>query len=116
MRQVRCSVRTTDDLRRGSDLEREALVETSHLPGHDLVEKGLADLARGERTAESLLVSIGASRLRRLGFALEVPFSDAERGLYDLLAEEGPDAAHSRYNALVRKLVSFERAAECVGR
>jgi hypothetical protein len=24
------------------------------------------------------------------------------------------DAAHSRYNALIRWLVSFERAAECV--
>ena len=24
-----------------------------------------------------------------------------------------PDAAHSRYNALIRRLVSYERAAEC---
>ena len=36
--------------------------------------------------------------------------------LYELLAQEDPDSAHSRYNALIRKLVSFERAAECVSR
>lgn len=90
--------------------------DTSHLPGRELVEKGPDDLARGGRTLESLLVSMGAPRLRRLGFLLESPLPDAERALYDLLAEEGPDAAHSRYNALVRRLVSFERAAECAGR
>jgi hypothetical protein len=90
--------------------------DPSALPGHELVEKGLLDLARGARTPESLLVSIGASRLRRLGLVLESPFPDAERALYDLLAEQGADAAHSRYNALVRRLTSFERAAECAAR
>jgi hypothetical protein len=90
--------------------------DTSGLPGHDLVRRGLDDLARGERTVESLLVSIGASRLRRLGLVLDAPFADAERSLYDQLALEGADAAHSRYNALVRRLVSFERAAECAAR
>jgi hypothetical protein len=29
------------------------------------------------------------------------------------LAESDPLTAHSRYNALIRRLVSFERAAEC---
>ena len=91
-------------------------MDLSALPGHDLVEKGIDDLSRGERTVEALLVSIAASRLRRLGLPLERPFPDAEQGLYDLLAEDGPDAAHSRYNALVRRLVSFERAAECAAR
>ncbi|MEX2117165.1 MAG: hypothetical protein WEB37_09765 [Bacteroidota bacterium] len=36
-----------------------------------------------------------------------------EHLLYDLLHREDPDSAHSRYNALIRTLVSFERAAEC---
>ena len=40
-------------------------------------------------------------------------FDDPEERLYLLLAEDEPDSAHSRYNALVRRLVSFERAAEC---
>jgi hypothetical protein len=34
--------------------------------------------------------------------------------LYALLARDDAAAAHSRYNALIHRLVSFERAAECV--
>ena len=34
-------------------------------------------------------------------------------GLYLLLAEDDSDSAHGRYNALIRRLVSFERALEC---
>ena len=36
-----------------------------------------------------------------------------EHRLYDILARDEPDSAHSRYNALIRRLVSFERALEC---
>jgi hypothetical protein len=84
------------------------------LPGYELVAPGLADLAAGRETPESLLVAIGASRLREAG--VDVPSgepSDPEDRLYDLLAESDPDSAHSRYNALVRRLVRFERAVEC---
>lgn len=82
------------------------------LPGGDLVRKGLEDLRAGRETQEGLLVAIGAPRLRRLG--IEVPALDApEHRLYDLLARTEPDSAHSRYNALIRRLVSFERALEC---
>jgi len=84
------------------------------LPGEELVEKGLADLARGEETMEALLVSIGAPRLSRLGVRVANPFPAPERRLYELLARTDPDSAHSRYNALIRRLVSYERAAECV--
>ena len=34
-------------------------------------------------------------------------------GLYLLLAAEDQDSAHSRYNALIRRLVSFESSVEC---
>jgi hypothetical protein len=85
----------------------------SELPGADLVDAGLADLERGIESVESLLVSIGAPRLSRLGFTVDRPFDSPEKRLYALLAAEDPGAAHSRYNALVRRLVSFERAAEC---
>ena len=84
------------------------------LPGADMIERGLADLARGEESVEALLVSIGAPRLRGLGLTLDHPFPNPERRLYDRLAEQDSDSAHSRYNALIRRLVSFERAAECV--
>lgn len=83
------------------------------LPGAELVERGIADLVRGRETVESLLTSIGAPRLEALGYELTVTAESPEHRLYELLAAEDPDAAHSRYNALIRRLVSFERAAEC---
>ena len=85
-----------------------------HLPGGDLVEQGLADLSSGVDSIPALLVSIGAPRLRMLGFEVPNPWPDPERRLYDRLYETEGDAAHSRYNALVRRLVSFEQAAACV--
>ncbi len=85
------------------------------LPGGDLIEKGLSDLVAGRETVESLLVSIGAARLKAAGVPVpEAGFDQPERRLYEILAREDQDSAHSRYNALLRKLVSFEAAAECV--
>jgi hypothetical protein len=84
------------------------------LPGADLVERGLADLERGVESVESLLVSIGAQRLRDAGLPVGQTFPSPEHRLYGLLAAEDSDSAHSRYNALIRRLVSFERAIECV--
>ena len=81
------------------------------LPGGDLVVAGLRDLAHGEETVESLLVSIGATQLRLLGFAVESPFADGEHRLYERLRLEDEDGAHGRYNALVQRLFSFEQAA-----
>jgi hypothetical protein len=37
-----------------------------------------------------------------------------EHRLYKLLSDQYGNAAHSRYNALVRRLVSYERAAGAV--
>jgi hypothetical protein len=85
----------------------------SALPGAELIEKGIADLRVGAESAEALLVSIGAPRLGRLGFDPPRTLPSPEHRLYALLAEEDSDSAHSRYNALLRRLVSFERAAEC---
>lgn len=62
---------------------------------------------------ESLLVSIAAPRLARLGFRVRSPIPSPEHRLYERLAEQDADSAHSRYNALLRRLVRFERAAEC---
>ena len=82
-------------------------------PGEDLVREGLDDLAQGVESIPALLVSIGAPRLKRLGFEVPAPISTPEHRLYALLHGADPATAHSRYNALVRRLVSFERAAEC---
>jgi hypothetical protein len=85
--------------------------ELAKLPGGDLVSQGIRDLERGVESPESLLVSIGAPRLRRLGFDIVRPLASPEQRLYELLRARHGDAAHSPYNALVRRLVSFERAA-----
>jgi len=87
-------------------------MKLTSLPGHELVLVGLDDLARGVESDEALLVSIGAPRLRQAGIEVSAPIASPEHRLYDRLAAEDPDAAHSRYNALVRRLVSFERAAD----
>ncbi len=88
-------------------------MELTAFPGGDLIVAGLDDLMLGRETISSLLVSIGAPRLRRLGHIVPQGFPQPEQRLYALLADGEPDAAHSRYNAWVRRLVSFERAAEC---
>lgn len=83
------------------------------LPGQDLIAAGLDDLARGAETVPALLVSIGAPRLGRMGFTVPAPRQEPERRLYELLEADDSATAHSRFNALIRRLVSFERAAEC---
>ena len=90
-------------------------MDLSGLPGGTLVACGLADLAAGRRSVAALVASVGAPRLRGLGLEVSGPLLDAEHELWKLLAEEDPDDAHGRYNALLRELVSFERALECVG-
>lgn len=99
-------------------------VTVADLPGADLVLAGvdaLSALARGERdefTVEALLVAIGARRLRAAG--LEIPRAprwpkQPELALYAAIGALHADA-HSRYNALIRRLVSFERALEARNR
>lgn len=87
------------------------------LPGADLVAKGIDDLRRGEFTVEALLVTVGASRLRSIG--VDVPDVPAwpehpELALYAALGTDETGDVHSRYNALIRRLVSFERAMEAL--
>ena len=84
------------------------------LPGVELIEAGLVDLRGGIESDESLLVSMAAPRLRTLGFDVPPALPDAELRLYRRLAERHGSAAHARYNSLVRRLVSFQRAAACV--
>ena len=99
--------------------ESEILAERiKDLPGADLVREGLRDLYAREETLAALLVLIGAPKLRQLGFDVPSFPSSAvlpEHRLYERLALEHGDGAHSQYNALIRRLVSFERAAACVG-
>lgn len=86
----------------------------SGLPGESLVRKGLDDLSAGKRTVCAYLVSIGRRRLAAAGLLSAADRSlseEPELELYRLLRSEGGDA-YSRYNALLRELVSFEQALD----
>jgi hypothetical protein len=84
------------------------------LPGQDLVETGLADLAQGRVSDCSLLVLIAAPRLRRLGVQIpDWPVSEScEHLLYERLAARLGAGAHSHYNSLIRRIVSYARSLE----
>lgn len=89
------------------------MLDIRDFPGQDLFAKGVADIRAGEQTEASLLVSLVRTRLLQAG--LEVPTARVARPgheLYDLLAAEHGDDAHTRYNALLRRIASFARAAE----
>lgn len=80
-----------------------------------MIREGLADLAGRRESVASYLVQIGSRKMRRCG--IEVPVSkedalEADHRLYALLSREHGNDAHRRYNALLRELVSFERALE----
>ena len=90
------------------------VTEFAALPGGDLIADGLRDLAARRQTVASTLVEIGAPRLRQLGLIVPESAEGPEHRLYALLIRESPDNGHARYNALLRRLVSFERALACV--
>lgn len=93
--------------------ERFALDDLDRLPGGAIVRQGLADLAAGRLSAATLLIDIARPRLTDLGIVPSTappPVPEAERELYRLLRSE-PGDAYSRYNALIRELISFQSAA-----
>lgn len=78
------------------------------LPGGEIVDAGLDALAAGEVTAESLVVSLAAPRLRREGVPLsDSVLPDADLRLYRLLERTNGDLAHARYLAYLRQVASF---------
>jgi hypothetical protein len=91
------------------------MVDLTGLPAAERIERGLSELAAGVESVDALLVAIGAPRLARAG--LRVParateYQEAELRLYALLGRQGSHDPYSEYNALLRELVSFERALE----
>lgn len=85
----------------------------SGLPGAERILAGLRDYSQNRLTVDACLVRIARRRLSRAGLLDEIPYADdgAELELYNHLAHEGA-RAHSRYNALLRELVSFEHALD----
>lgn len=83
------------------------------LPGADMIVDGLRDYRESRHTMCSCLVRMARRRLVRAGLMEASAQHDinAELDLYQLLYHEG-DNAHSRYNSLIRQLISFERALD----
>lgn len=85
--------------------------ENIGLPGGEAIDSGLAALAAGEESIESLLVSLAAPRLKREGVPLPRElFPNAEVRLYRLLERTGGELAHARYLAYLRQATSFADA------
>ena len=88
--------------------------EWSQFPFGDTIQEGLRDLEQqGEQavTVPALIVSIGAPKLAFLGIRVPAPIEHPERKLYDCIERNYPARdAHSFYNSLIRRLVSFEHA------
>jgi len=80
------------------------------LPGAEIVDAGLVDLAQGMVTEESLAVSIAMPRLRREGLPRMPALADPEQRLIRLLSRRSGDLAHARYGAILRRVVSFADA------
>lgn len=85
----------------------------TQLPGGELIERGLTDYAAGGITPEACLLAVAWGRLQRGGVPLPVRaperFPEPELQLYALLQRDGGDA-YARYNALLRRLISFEQS------
>ncbi len=82
------------------------------IPGNELVSAGIADLAAGRDTEAAMLVAMAAPRLRAVGVDVpESAITDPSHCLYAMI-NSTEDKAHSYYNALVGRIVSFARALE----
>ncbi|HEX9699892.1 MAG TPA: hypothetical protein VGD06_10570 [Acidobacteriota bacterium] len=87
-----------------------ASFEALGIPGGDIIDTGLADLAAEKATRESLLVSLAAPRLRREGIPVGATLESPDERLYELLARTDPELAHARYGAYLRRVASFADA------
>ncbi|MCH1506851.1 MAG: hypothetical protein L7V86_24960 [Verrucomicrobiales bacterium] len=93
------------------------LAKITEYPGGYLIAEGIDDYAVGKRTIPACLVAIAASTLRQIGLPIsDSPshiISEPEHQLYELLRLESGDA-YSQYNAFLRQLTSFIRAAHAI--
>jgi hypothetical protein len=86
------------------------------LPGHEIVEPGMFDLASGSMSNEALAVLAAAPRLRRAGVDVPTGFDEpgASHELYEQLSRQLGDRAHSRHHAMMRRVLSYATTARAV--
>ncbi len=89
------------------------MTSLAQLPGSELIIQGLADFSAHRLTPAACLIAIAQSRLTRCGLSIDPTYQipNAEHQLYALLGAE-PGDTYSRYNALLRRLISFEQTLE----
>ena len=84
------------------------------LPGETLVRQGIADFQARRCSIPACLVEMARPRLDAAGILAKTDgnlVTEPELQMYRLLQQQGGDA-YSRYNALLRELVSFEQALD----
>lgn len=84
------------------------------LPGAELLEAGLTDLAQNKLSPAALAVCALRPRLNAIGVGvLELHLSDdAEILMYQALGRAGEPNPHTAMNAMLRRLDSYASAAE----
>ena len=85
------------------------------LPGQEIVDQGLEDLAQGRLdTPEVMLLSMARSKLVYLGLPLSLErlaqIEEPELTLYQLMRERYPGNPFGQYKALRRRLAKLEHA------
>lgn len=87
------------------------------LPGQEIVDAGLDDLRAGRWSASAFAVLEARPRLERAGVAVpDVRVERPSHRLYALLEAEDAVTAHGRHHAMLRRTLSYARAAERASR
>jgi len=87
------------------------------LPGHEIVDAGLDDLRAGRWTPSAFAVLEARPRLERADVAVpDVAVERPSHRLYAALEAEDPATAHARHHAILRRTLSYARAAERAAR
>lgn len=85
----------------------------NHLPGYELIQQGLEDLRLNKESYHYALLYSAETRLSKLGIELKGNRpTNPSMLMFSLLKTEFGDGAHSKYNALNRRLLSFCKARE----
>lgn len=109
------SHRSARQVHRSESIDQVAT--TAALPGFELVVRGLQDLNAGRDSVEGTLLRSASTRLATVGIDVPGgPLEDATSRLYALVVDQvGEARAHSRYNALRRRLSSYLHTAAPTG-
>jgi hypothetical protein len=85
-----------------------------HLPGSEILTKGLKDLQEGVQSVDALLVLVAAPRLTlwNTNPPIQFPVRVPEHDLFRRLSVEHGQEAYRHYRSLLRRLVSLENALE----